>query len=141
MGPPARALHDPARSGGPCSEERLACSQPRPVRDGCAPGCGKVRRPMKGRMPWAAVAAFWVFIAVLDDGQILWLSRMPGERIDLRAAFAWQTVYYLLWIPLTLIVWRLTAGWIPESSRDWARTIGKHLLLFTVATMVHFAAV
>jgi len=96
---------------------------------------------MKGRMPWAAVAAFWVFIAVLYDGQLIWLSRMPGEKIDLRAAFAWQTVYYLLWIPLTLIVWRLTAGWIPESSRDWARTIGKHLLLFTVATMLHFVAV
>jgi two-component system LytT family sensor kinase len=96
---------------------------------------------MKGRMPWAAVAAFWVFIAVLYDGQILWLSRMPGERIDLRAAFAWQTAYYLLWIPLTLVVWRLTPGWIPESSRDWARTIARHLLLFAAAALLHFAVV
>jgi len=82
---------------------------------------------MKGRMPWAAVAVFWVFIAVLSDGQLLWLSRMPGERIDLRAAFAWQTVYYLLWFPLTLIVWRISAGWIPESSRDWLWIIARHV--------------
>src|SRR5262245_12721368 len=96
---------------------------------------------MKGRMPWPAVVVFWVFIAVLYDGQILWLSRMPGERIDLRAAFAWQTVYYLLWIPLTLAVWRLTAGWIPESSRGWLRTIARHLPVFAAAAMIHFVVV
>ena len=92
-------------------------------------------------MPWPAVVVFWVFIAVLYDGQILWLSRMPGERIDLRAAFAWQTTYYLLWIPLTLFVWRTTAGWIPESSRDWLRTIARHLPLFAATAMAHFVVV
>src|SRR3954464_6664268 len=96
---------------------------------------------MRGRMPWAAVVVFWVFVAVLYDGQILWLSRMPGEKIDLRAAFAWQTAYYLLWIPLTLVVWRATAGWIPESSRDWVRTSARHLPLFLGTAMAHFVAV
>jgi signal transduction histidine kinase len=96
---------------------------------------------MQGRMPWTAVVAFWVFIAVLYDGQILWLSRMPGERIDLRAAFAWQTTYYLLWIPLTLVVWRVTAGWIPESSRDWLKTVARHLPLVAVLTLSHFVVV
>src|SRR4051812_1711184 len=96
---------------------------------------------MKPRMPWAAVVAFWIFIAVLYDGQILWLSRMPGEKIDLRAAFAWQTTYYLLWIPLTLVVWRVTAGWIPESSRDWLRTVARHLPLFAAVALVHFVVV
>ena len=92
-------------------------------------------------MRWPAVVLFWVFIAVVYDGQILWLSRMPGERIDLRAAFAWQTTYYLLWIPLTLVVWRTTAGWIPDSSRDWLRTIARHLAMFAAVAMAHFVAV
>src|SRR3954471_12783965 len=96
---------------------------------------------MSGSERWAIVAAFWVFVAVLYDGQILWLSRMPGEKIDLRAAFAWQTAYYLLWIPLTLVVWRATAGWIPESSRDWVRTSARHLPLFLGTAMAHFVAV
>ena len=96
---------------------------------------------MARRMPWAAVAGFWIFIAVLYDGQILWLSRMPGERIDLRAAFAWQTAYYLLWIPLTLLVWRVTAGWLPESSRDWLGTIARHFGMCAAITVVHFGAV
>ena len=87
------------------------------------------------------MAAFWVFVAVLYDGQILWLSRMPGENIDLRAVFAWQTTYYLLWIPLTLLVWRLTAGWIPESSRDWPRVVARHVPLCVALTVAHFAAV
>src|SRR4051812_19275685 len=96
---------------------------------------------MRGRMPWAAVVAFWVFVAVLYDGQILWLSRMPGERIDLRAAFAWQTTYYLLWIPFTLIVWRVTAGWIPESSRGWPRIVARHLPVFAAVALAHFITV
>jgi len=96
---------------------------------------------MKGSMPWLAAAAFWLFVAILYDGQILWLSRTPGERIDLRAAFAWQTTYYLLWIPLTLLVWRVTAEWIPESSRDWLRTMLRHVPVVAAAAMLHFMLV
>jgi signal transduction histidine kinase len=96
---------------------------------------------MKGVRAWAVVTAFWVFVALLYDGQILWLSRVPGEKIDLRAAFAWQTAYYLLWIPLTILVWRLTAGWIPESPRDWPRILARHAPLVVAASLAHFAAV
>jgi signal transduction histidine kinase len=90
---------------------------------------------------WIAVVGFWIFVAVLYDGQILWLSRMPGERIDLRSAFAWQTTYYLLWIPLTLLVWRITAEWIPESSRDWARVMARHVPMYAAVALVHFVCV
>ncbi len=96
---------------------------------------------MQRRMPWAAVVVFWVFVAVLYDGQILWLSKMPGERIDLRSAFAWQTMYYVMWIPLTLAVWRVAEGWIPESSRDWPRVLARHAPLFVGVTALHFMAV
>src|SRR5262245_13419242 len=96
---------------------------------------------MTRRMPWAAAAGFWIFIAVVYDGQILWLSRMPGERIDLRGAITSQPTYYLLWIPFTLLVWRATASWLPESSRDWVRTIARHLAMFAAVASAHFAAV
>jgi signal transduction histidine kinase len=96
---------------------------------------------MSGSKRWIAASAFWIFIALLYDGQILWLSRMPGEKIDLRAAFAWQTTYYLLWIPLTLLVWRTTAGWIPESPRGWLRAIAWHVPLLVAAGLAHFVGV
>jgi signal transduction histidine kinase len=96
---------------------------------------------MKGAKAWAVVSAFWVFVTLLYVGQIVWLSRMPGEQIDLRAALAWQTTYYLLWIPLTLLVWRLTADWIPDAPRDWARIVLRHLPLVVAISLVHFACV
>src|SRR3954452_15199295 len=96
---------------------------------------------MSGSKRWMIVAAFWIFVAVLYDGQLLWLSRMPGERIDLRAAFAWQTTYYLLWIPFTLIVWRVSAGWIPESSRRWPRILARHVPVFAAVALAHFVTV
>jgi signal transduction histidine kinase len=96
---------------------------------------------MQRRRPWAAVVVFWVFVAVLYDGQILWLSKMPGERIDLRSAFAWQTMYYVMWIPLTLAVWKVAESWIPESSRDWPRALARHVPLFLAVTLLHFMAV
>jgi two-component system LytT family sensor kinase len=96
---------------------------------------------MRAVKAWAVVTAFWVLVALLYDGQILWLSRVPGEKIDLRAAFAWQTIYYLLWIPLTLLVWRVTATWIPDSSREWPRILVRHAPLAAVVSLAHFTAV
>ena len=84
---------------------------------------------------------FWLFVALLYDGQVLWLSRVPGEKIDLVPVITWQTTYYLLWIPLTLLVWQVTAGWIPDSPRDWPRTAGRHLPLFAAVAFVHFVAI
>jgi two-component sensor histidine kinase len=96
---------------------------------------------MKGVRAWAVVTAFWVFVALLYAGQLLWLSRVPGEKIDLRPVITWQTTYYLLWIPLTLLVWRATAGWIPESRRDWPRIAARHLALVAAVALAHFIAV
>jgi two-component system, LytTR family, sensor kinase len=87
-----------------------------------------------------AAVAFWIFVALVYDAQVFFLSRMPGERIDLRLAIAWQTTYYLLWIPLTLLVWRVSAGWIPASSRsrDWLRIVARHLPVFAAVALSHF---
>ena len=92
-------------------------------------------------MPWRVVGIFWILIAAMYDAQVFWLSKLPGERINLAAAFAWQTSYFLLWVPITLLVWRLTADWVPETSRDWLRIIARHAPLFVGLTAVHFAAV
>lgn len=92
-------------------------------------------------MPWAAAAGFWVFVSVVYAAQIWWLSQLPGERINLRAAITWQTTYFLLWIPLTLAVWRLTSGWLPESSGGWTRMLLRHVPIFCAIAAVHFIAV
>ena len=92
-------------------------------------------------MPWAAAAGFWVFVSLVYAGQIWWLSQLPGERINLRAAITWQTTYFLLWIPLTLAVWRLTSGWLPESSGGWTRMLLRHVPVFCAIAAAHFISV
>jgi two-component system LytT family sensor kinase len=91
--------------------------------------------------PWSAAAAFWLFVSLMYAAQIWWLSRLPGETINVRAAITWQTTYFVLWIPLTLIVWRITSGWTPEAAGGWRRMLLRHLPLFVAAALAHFAAV
>jgi hypothetical protein len=91
--------------------------------------------------PWSAAAGFWLFVSMMYAGQIWWLSRLPGEQINVRAAITWQSTYFLLWIPLTLLVWRITSGWMPESSGGWARMLLRHAAVFAAVAPLHFMAV
>src|SRR3954471_10329036 len=88
-----------------------------------------------------AAAGFWVFVSIVYAGQIWWLARLPGERINVRQALTWQTTYFLLWIPLTLVVWRATASWLPESSGGWTRMLLRHAPIFAAAAGAHFILV
>src|SRR4029077_6709600 len=65
--------------------------------------------------------------------------RMPGERIELRMAFAWQTPFYLLCFPMTLAVWALSARWIPDSPRAWLRVFALHAAAFVVVMLAPLA--
>src|SRR3954467_8449938 len=88
---------------------------------GPAATCVTVRRmPERGAMPWAAVVAFWIFVSVVYAAQIWWVSQTPGEMVNVRQAVTWQSAYFLLWIPVTLVVWRVTATWTPESMGGWS---------------------
>ena len=87
----------------------------------------------------AAVAAFWLFVALLYAGQIWWLSKQPGERINLRGALAWQATYYLAWAPFTLLIWRITADWLPERF-GWPRYLARHGALCLAIAVAHMTA-
>jgi glucose-6-phosphate-specific signal transduction histidine kinase len=93
------------------------------------------------RLPWVAAVGFWVFVSMMYAAQIWWLSRLPGERINLRSAITWQTTYFLLWIPLTLVVWRLTWRWMPDGAGGWTGMFLRHVPLFAATAFVHFVAV
>ena len=84
----------------------------------------------------AAVAAFWLFVALLYAGQIWWLSKQPGEHINLRGALAWQATYYLAWAPFTLLIWRITADWLPERF-GWPRYLARHAALCLAIAVAH----
>jgi two-component system LytT family sensor kinase len=86
---------------------------------------------------WQPVVAFWLLLTLLYDGQIWWLAHMPGERINVRQAIAWQSTYYLAWIPFTILVWRITSDWLPESAGGWPRLILAHVPLFAAVAMSH----
>jgi LytS/YehU family sensor histidine kinase len=93
----------------------------------------------RGLATTVAVTLFWLFVAALYSGQLWWISRQPGERITLGPAIAWQFAYYLAWVPFTLLVWRVTAGWLPESSGGWPRYLLKHVPVFAGVAVAHLA--
>jgi two-component system, LytTR family, sensor kinase len=84
------------------------------------------------RWHWLAVTAFWLFISLMYTAQILWMAQIPGERVNVRAAVAWQASYYAVWIPVTLLVWRVSGPWLAEGNRRWTRLL-LHVPLFAVA--------
>ena len=91
--------------------------------------------------PWVlTVAAFWTFVATLYGLQIWWMSTVPGERINLPMALTWQGVYYLTWIPFTLLIWRVTREWRPEDP-GWLRFFGRHAGLAVAVAVVHTVVV
>lgn len=75
--------------------------------------------PLTGLRAWWASAAFWLFVSAISAAQVIWLARTPGQRIDIREALSWQISYFGAWIPVTVIVWRATRGWLPERFGGW----------------------
>ncbi|MEZ5318061.1 MAG: histidine kinase [Vicinamibacterales bacterium] len=90
----------------------------------------------KRRIQWLTASAFWTLITVLYDVQIWLLASQPGEQIRLRAAIAWQSVFYLAWIPFTVLLWRLTPRWDPGRI-GWTRFLGLHLAGALVVSILH----
>jgi two-component system LytT family sensor kinase len=81
------------------------------------------------RWHWLAVIAFWLFITAMYTAQMLWLAQIPGERVNVRASVAWQASYYAVWIPFTILVWRVSGAWLADGRRHWASLL-LHLPLF-----------
>jgi two-component sensor histidine kinase len=84
------------------------------------------------RWHWVAVTAFWIFITAMYVAQMVWIAQIPGERVNLRAAIAWQASYYAVWVPFTIVVWRVTGRWATDTSGRWAR-LSLHLPFFALA--------
>ena len=85
---------------------------------------------------WLLASLFWVFIGALYAAQIVYMSRMPGERINVQAALIWNVSYYLCWIPFTPLIWSISRNWTPVALRA-AALLGRHLLLAVVVTFLH----
>ena len=87
-------------------------------------------------VPWLASALFWLFVGVLYIGQIWWLQRTPGVRVNInyRTTFAWQGAFYGLWIPLSVVIWRITASW-EVATLGWRRVLLRHLALAAVVCL------
>src|SRR5262249_29592418 len=56
---------------------------------------------------------------------------------NLRGAISWQVIYFLLWSPITVGVWHVTAGWLPERFGGWLRLLMAHLPIVTVVAAIH----
>ena len=72
-------------------------------------------------------------------GQIWWVAHQPGERINIRSVFVSQSVLYSVWIPVTVLVWRITRGWDP-STLGWWRFAIRFVALFVVVGAAQSAA-
>jgi len=89
------------------------------------------------RGAWAAAAGFWLFVAAVSAAQIVWIAQTPGQRVDVRGAMAWQTAYFVAWIPVTLGVWHVTRGWLPERFGGWLRLLIAHLPVSVAVAVAH----
>jgi signal transduction histidine kinase len=90
------------------------------------------------RIQIAAATAFWAAVSALYTGQLIWLSNQLGERGQPLKAIAWTGSMYLYWIPLTVIVWRVTTRWTPPAL-GWPRYLAQHLLVALTAAAIHNA--
>src|SRR5687768_15714628 len=92
---------------------------------------------LRRRRVWAAVAGFWLFVAAVSTAQIVWIAQTPGQHVDLRGAMAWQIPYFVAWIPVTLAVWHVTRGWLPEQFGGWLRLLIAHMPMFAAVALAH----
>ena len=86
------------------------------------------------RWHWALAAGFWSFLAAVNVAQGLWLAQT--ERINLSAVLPLQLSYYAVWVPATIAIWWLAAGWVPDTGRAWRRFVARHLLIFAIVLVV-----
>jgi two-component system, LytTR family, sensor kinase len=100
-------------------------------------------RPLFGRRrgEWAAACGFWLFLSAISVVQLVWLSRTPGQRVDVGGAIAWQVIYLVAWIPFTIGVWHLTREWLPERFGGWLRVVLAHVPVATGVVLAHTALV
>ncbi|MGH9311493.1 MAG: sensor histidine kinase [Vicinamibacterales bacterium] len=89
------------------------------------------------RTVWAAAAGFWLFVAAMSAAQILWIAQTPGQRVDVRRAMAWQTAYWVAWIPFTVGVWHVTRGWLPGRFGGWPKLLIAHVAMFAAVALTH----
>jgi two-component system, LytTR family, sensor kinase len=82
------------------------------------------------RWHWALATGFWIFLAAVNVAQGLWLAQ--SERINLRAQLPLQLSYYAAWVPATIVIWRFTAGYVPDTARAWRRIVARHVLIFAI---------
>src|SRR5687768_1580278 len=87
------------------------------------------------RWHWALAIGFWIFLAAVNVAQGIWLAQ--SERLNLSvAALTLQLSYFATWVPATIAIWRLTAGWLPDTGRAWRRFVARHLLIFAIVLVV-----
>jgi hypothetical protein len=86
------------------------------------------------RWHWALAIGFWIFLAAVNVAQGLWLAQ--SERINLTAQLTLQLSYYAAWVPATIAIWRLSAGWVPDTGRAWRWFVARHLLIFAIVLVV-----
>ncbi|HUR21729.1 MAG TPA: histidine kinase [Vicinamibacterales bacterium] len=85
---------------------------------------------------FAASTVFWIFVTALFAFQMWSLASTEGVRINFRSVLVWQAGFYVLWIPMTVLVWRLTAAATP-SLLGWPRYLLQNAGLLILVSVVH----
>jgi hypothetical protein len=86
---------------------------------------------------WAAALGFWCFVIAICIVQVAWMSRMPGQQVDARETLTWQAAYFAAWIPLTVLAWRITCGWLPDRFGGWVRYLVAHVPVLAAVGVLH----
>lgn len=96
------------------------------------------RRQLPGGLAlWVAATGFWLLVTALSAAQVVWLAQTPGQQMDLRSALIWNISYFIPWIPVTVAVWRITRGWLPERFGGWFLLLLAHAPVAAGAAVGH----
>ncbi len=85
------------------------------------------------RWHWALAVGFWSFLAAVYVSQLLWMPQ--SERMNVGPMMTWQLAYYAAWVPATIVIWRFTAGYVPDTAKAWRRIVARHVLVFAIVLL------
>ena len=83
---------------------------------------------------WVAALSFWLLVGLVSSAQVWWPGAPANDTASHNQSLTWHLTFSLLWVPLTVGLWRLSAAW---ALVGLARYVTAHALTLAPAIFVH----
>jgi Histidine kinase len=83
---------------------------------------------------WVAALLFWLSVGVASTADVWGVGTPPGDPASGNRSISWYLAFCLLWAPLTVALWRLSAAWACLSV---SRQVVAHALILVPVILLH----